>query len=652
MAQLAITFPTERMVLQRDPQKPVQIPVSGFAFLPFDRVEARLVALDGSLPVSEEWSLLEARPQHGSFSGSLAAQGGWYRLEVRGIFQEKPVDTVRVNRVGVGEVFLISGNSNAMGLPNLGAKGASDQVVSFNALNKSLNKEFITVAPNEPFPKPVFTPLSATNNVFPAGETPWYWGELGDMLSKRLGVPILFLNASWAAANSENWRETAEGRDTRNIYVGKNWPNRQPYSNLINTLRYINSSVGVRSILWSHGENDAAHLKISQARYYDNMRFLIQRSRQDFGQNVPWVIALASVSINLPSPYLPVVNAQKQLGNDRGFNLWPGPDTDLIQVPRPEHGHFENVNRGTQGLTEAAQAWNNSLTDEFFQKSVPVLPRGFVHTGVVPAAAPPGSRFQISYRVGSNLSAGSQVQAELLNETGAYVATVGAGSGSPLMVTLPGNLAAGQYHIRVVVQQPRLVGSLSEPLVVNPELKSPQFIRKFIAYPTEYEVTLYWLMAIDTERRSMTVQKSLDRENYEDVGPVNPGPDTRNPQFYSYVDPNPDEGTAFYRIRTEHWNGSVHFSPSVAVFRGDAPPPFTVFPNPAERGPVFLRTDNAEQFELQLVDQQGRVVPTHVRPSEVIGLSIMEPATFINPGLYTLVVVHEAKRYSQPILFH
>ncbi|WP_247233678.1 sialate O-acetylesterase [Telluribacter sp. SYSU D00476] len=651
LAQLTITFPAEQTVLQRDPKTNIKVPVSGFAYLPFDRVEARLVALDGSLPVSEDWTLLATRPQQGSFTGSLAAQGGWYRLEVRGIMQDQPVDTVRVNRVGVGEVFLIAGNSNAMGLPNLGAKSASDQVLSFNALNKYLDySDYLLKAPDQPMRHPVFTPLAANNAIYPGGESAWYWGELGDLLTKRLQVPILFLNASWPAANSENWREAADGRNTLNIYVGKNWPYQQPYTNLRNTLNYFHSWLGVRSVLWSHGENDAAHLKIAQERYYDNMQYLIRKSRQDFGANVPWMVALASVSTNLSTPYLPVVNAQKQLATTPGLNVWPGPDTDPIQVPRPQHGHFENATRGTQGLTEVAQAWNSSLTDLFFQQSTPILPRGFIHTGVVPAAAPPGSNFLISYRVEGSVPTDSRVQAELLAEDGSYVATVGYGSNSPLYVSLPDTLTGRKYHLRVVMQQPRLVGSLSEVLLVDRELASPQYIRRLTAYPTATEVTLYWLMAIDTQRRSMTVQKSLDRETYVDVGPVNSAPDSQNPRLYSFVDPDPDEQTAYYRIKTESHTGHIHYSPAVAIFRGDAPLLFTVFPNPAQSGPVFIRTDEAEGFEVELINQQGHSFPIRTRSSGVIGLSVIEPVSLLNPGVYTLKVVHDSNSYTQLIV--
>jgi hypothetical protein len=652
-AQLLITFPTEQTVFQRNPAGSVQVPVAGFGYLPFDRVEARLVALEGSLPLNEAWTVLATRLQHGSFSGSLPAQGGWYRLEVRGVLEGQPAVTGRVERVGVGEVFLVSGNSNAMGLPNLGAKSPSDQVLGFNAVNKTLNyAENIQIAPDGPLDAPVFTPLSATGLVYPTGETAWNWGELGDLLVQRLGVPVLFLNAAWPAANSVNWREAAEGRNAMNIYVGRPWPNRQPYSNLKNTLRYFHSWLGVRSILWSHGDNDALHLRIEQEKYFTNMQYLIRKTREDFGQNVPWVVSLTSVSAQLPMPYLPVVNAQKQLAAQQGFNVWPGPDTDLIQVPRPEHGHFENVPRGVQGISELARAWNTSLTDAFFRQVAPVLPLGFVHTGVVPSAAPPGSTFLLPYQLEGTLPATTPVQAELLTQQGTFVRVVGSGAGSPLRVTLPPDLPAGRYRLRVAAQQPHLPGSVSEPLLLDPDLPAPQLLRKFLALPTGQEVQLHWLMAIDPESRSMVVEKSPDQVQYQQLGTLPARPDPTRPQLYSFTDPTPDQRTVYYRIRSQSSNGSVSYSPAVAVFSGDEPPLFTVFPNPAGRGPVYLRTPDAEDLEVQLFDPRGNQLPVLLRPSNVLGLSELEPGTSVAPGVYTLRVLQAGKTHTQQLVLY
>lgn len=401
-ARIIISYPTHHTVIQRNQQNEALLQVGGMYTVPYTKLEARLVSLDQAGSGSGAWTALTAPAGQGTYWGALVAKGGWYRLEIRGLAEQGQTDTVSVHPVGIGEVFLVSGHSNAMGLPKLGSKDGSERVVSYNALNKNLNAENITVAPDEPMPVPTFSRLKADDFVFPSGESAWNWGELGTLLSNRLGVPVLFMNAAWAAANSINWREAAEGKNTLNIYVGKNWPNRQPYSNLINTLRYYHSWLGIRAILWFHGENDAFHLKISQQDYFTNIRRLIELTRKDFGGNMAWAVALCSVSQTI-DPYLPVLSAQVLLSEIPGLNVWKGPYTDTIQAPRPQHGHFENVNGGTQGLTQVAQAWNRNLTDAFFAQTPAYTPASSLSTGLVPHTASPGHSFLLPFQASGKL---------------------------------------------------------------------------------------------------------------------------------------------------------------------------------------------------------------------------------------------------------
>ena len=50
----------------------------------------------------------------GRFEAAIeVAAGGWYRLEVRATSGGKPVAQACVGHVGVGEVFVVAGQSNA-----------------------------------------------------------------------------------------------------------------------------------------------------------------------------------------------------------------------------------------------------------------------------------------------------------------------------------------------------------------------------------------------------------------------------------------------------------------------------------------------------------------------------------------------------------
>lgn len=648
-AKISVSSPRKNIVIQRSQNNRATLRIGGIVTLPYDKLEARLVALAGNTGNAGSWISLSIPDRQGVFLGSLDAPGGWYKLEIRGFLGEQVADSATVQPVGIGEVFLIAGHSNAMGLPNLGAKDAVEQVVSFNTLNKFLSNENITVAPDEPMPAPTFDPLKAANRIFPSGESAWYWGELGSLLVARLGVPVLFMNAGWAAANSINWREAANGQNTRNIYVNKDWPNRQPYSNLINTLRYYHSWLGLRAVLWFHGENDAVHLKISQADYYRNIRRLIEKTNQDFGRAIGWVVALSSVSNNAPNPYLPVTEAQVQLAATPGLRVWRGPNADTIQVPRPAHGHFENVRGGTQGLTETAQAWNRNLSDAFFGQAPTPTSGGWLLTGVVPRAASPGQSFLLSFHAqGLNVI---QAEVQLLDPAGNYLAVVGRGAQSPLRVTLPAALAAGSYRLRVVAQNPTLPGNVSEIFQTENGLPEPQLVQSVESQVLDDRLEVHALVAAHPDLEQLTVERSENRQVFQALGDITLSANKNTSRLYSFTDLQPLSQIAYYRLRLRDRAGRVQYSAVVAVFRGDSPVPFTAFPNPAPLGePIYLRIDLPLTFEYQLTDAQGKKIPADLADSGIIGLPVLRVSPAAPPGLYFLQIKTEQATQVQRIM--
>src|SRR5690606_25019230 len=137
-----------------------------------------------------DWTVIDAHPSGGYFSGTVTCMGGWYELEVRGKTGDAVIGSSKVNRVGVGEVFLIAGQSNAQGMTGKGAFGAGDERVVRADYNG-------VVGPNEPLPYPGFEHLDEQGIISPRGKTAWAWGKVGDLLSGRLNVPVLFYNVAW-----------------------------------------------------------------------------------------------------------------------------------------------------------------------------------------------------------------------------------------------------------------------------------------------------------------------------------------------------------------------------------------------------------------------------------------------------------------------
>lgn len=649
-AQIVIASPVNNQIFQRTSDGIATIPLTAYIYTTYIRVEANLIPIEGNTHTTKQWIFEAPETERGFLTAALPAETGWYRLTVRGFTTYGIVDTVTVNRIGIGEVFLVAGNSNAMGLPGLGAKKASDQVISYNAVNKILNKENITVAPDEPPGLPEFSPLNNENSIFPTGETSWYWGELGDMINKRLHTPVLFLNAAWAAANSENYRDAASGKDAFNLYVGKHWPNRQPYSNIVNTIRYFNSMLGMRAVLWSHGENDA-QLGFKEEDYFSNIRTLIVNSRKDSGYDIPWMIAGNSASNTIKDPYLPIIRAQKRLSEIDNFNTFHGPDLDTIQIPRPSSGHFENITGGIQGLTQAATAWNRSLSDSMFRQIIPAVPDYAIHTGITPSTVFPGSSFVLPYEITGRANDTVSVRAELLDNEGNFASYAGTGSGKLADIKLPNNLKNGEYRIRITGSAPIVAGSVSAPFFVDHASGKIDCVHSISARPIDGNIQISWVMAANPKLARMVLQKTTDGENYSDVEYFDAINNAKHSRVYGFQDINTGENSIFYRLQLHYTTEEVFFSPVVTVFQKDPPPDFLVFPNPVTRQQFYLRTESQGNFRCTLYDLRGKEHPIQISDREVIGLFVLRPVFRLPAGNYLLRIDKDSGLQTQMILF-
>ena len=177
-----------------------------------------------------------------------------------------------------------------------------------------------------------------------------------------------------------NWRESAEGKPTFNFVldVGGRFqlPNGLPYVNLKNTLQYYGALMGVRSLLWIQGETDNSPNRLSADAYSTNLQRVIDISRNDFNENLTWMVARTSVTYLAPSN-AEVIGGQNRVINTAGNNVFAGPFTDNLQIPRLDDVHFRNV-PGNMGISLLAENWDKSLDDNFFKNSKPILAKSII----------------------------------------------------------------------------------------------------------------------------------------------------------------------------------------------------------------------------------------------------------------------------------
>ncbi len=382
-AQLTITFPATRAVFQRDNSNQSTLYIGGTFSDCVDQIEARVVPRAPGQGTATGWNLIQIAPGGGQFYGSMVVRGGWYNLEVRSVVGGSVTSTTTLERVGVGEVFLVAGKSNATGgdvLPN-GPSATDDRVNSVNFQNYNPNNGTIQPYSEVQLPCPEFVHLDAEVKTAPFGNYAWCWGIFGDSLARKLNVPVMIFNAGWAGSAMYNWQESIDPNATTVSTFGNPYPRGLPFGHLRLALNYYIAQQGYRAVLWHQGEADN-FIESSREVYRNGLRSIIGSSRSLSGKpNLAWVVARASrfTKDGISRVWQPVIDAQNDViginGGDPNLvlpNVFPGPQTDPMEGPAFRTS--DNIHFTGNGLVALAQVWEASLDNLFFANSQPYLP--------------------------------------------------------------------------------------------------------------------------------------------------------------------------------------------------------------------------------------------------------------------------------------
>lgn len=356
-AQFSINMPVERSVFQRVNNK-ATIQIGGITDVFVSQIQVKLNVINGGIPI--DWVTVNTHVEPGSFRCQIDnVEAGWYQMEIRGLVEGVQINYDTVEKVGVGEIFVISGQSNAQGGrfpdPEYSTQiyyGAQDDRV--NGIN------FSTDDPNFVYPIPSIGNIMPITDLAPTGKASWCWAKLGDRIAQEWNVPVLFFNTAITATTMETWSQAANNISSPYIYLKKSFD-------------YYTKIFGIRAILWHQGESDTAYNFDSNPQnrinFENNFMNLINKSREHSGNNLSWVIARVSrLAYFLTSTNL--IECQQNIATNYP-NCFLGPYTDNIQPGQNERDgevHFK-----AEGFIELANVWFESInTSNFINNSNPI----------------------------------------------------------------------------------------------------------------------------------------------------------------------------------------------------------------------------------------------------------------------------------------
>jgi hypothetical protein len=354
-AKISLISPTDFQVFQRETKFIGTIVVEGVLetstnnLVKPDKLEVRFVgkSSDGDLP--ENWRSLPMNPHIPHFRASLQTPvGGWYRLEWRLSGGGQTVFETNVEHVGVGEIFVIAGQSNSANHGEEKQKPKSPLVVAFG------NGRWQPAGDPEPGA---------------SGKKGSFMPAFGDAMADKFKVPVGIVAIGEGSTSVREWLPKNDamllppttGRNT--ILVGSNsWVSAGDLFNRIISAQQMLGANGFRAVLWHQGESDSHQPpanEMSPAIYRQYLQHVIESSRAAAGWRVPWFVAQVSYHSQTDTSTPELRAAQKSLVTD-GI-AFAGPDTDALGSEfREKNGkgiHFNAI-----GLQRHAQLWVESVS--------------------------------------------------------------------------------------------------------------------------------------------------------------------------------------------------------------------------------------------------------------------------------------------------
>lgn len=346
---LKLTSPQTRQIFQRlDKETGIVLATGTFSdgIQEGDVLEARFTGT----PRAQGWRTVAfLRGGQTNFHAEVeTTPGGLYTLFMRVQRGRETLAETKVEWIGVGEIFVVAGQSNSANHGDTKQRTRNGRVMVFDGTEWKLAHD----------------PISGAS-----GDGGSFIPPFGYIISEHLKVPIGIIAAGAGGTSVREWlprgaRFPNPPTVTNNVtqISATEWESKGDlFANLTARMKQLGPR-SFRAVLWHQGESDAnqadASRTLSGELYQKYLTQLIQESRKSIGWNVPWFVAQASYHTPEDTSSADIRAAQTavwQSGIAR-----QGPDTDML-TGKMRDLDGKGVHFSHEGLNAHAQLWADKV---------------------------------------------------------------------------------------------------------------------------------------------------------------------------------------------------------------------------------------------------------------------------------------------------
>jgi Carbohydrate esterase, sialic acid-specific acetylesterase len=358
---LTLTEPRDYQVVQRSSLEKGRINITGELSedIPADSaVQVRVVKDNGQMP----WSQVDSVKDRKIVASFDAPAGGWWRLEVQVVNAQKQIAIGSVSHVGVGEVFVIAGQSNS-------ANHGEEKQTTKTRRAASFDGKAWRIADD---PQPGAS--GGGGSFIPA---------FADAVVEKENVPVGIIACGIGATSVREWLPKGATFPNPPTLVSRveqlpdgQWASKgEAYDAFIARMKSAGPR-GFCAVLWHQGESDANQKDpsrtLSGKLYRESLEKIIRDSRPEIGFEAPWFVAQASYHVPGDEGSDDIRAAQASLWKD-GIAL-EGPDSDALKGKLRERDG-NGVHFSGPGLREHGASWAAKVLPWLDRQWAPAISR-------------------------------------------------------------------------------------------------------------------------------------------------------------------------------------------------------------------------------------------------------------------------------------